>query len=614
MLAVLCVCSFGLISRAAAETVYSNGFGPPQAMPEWNATGVSPLAVEQEYTGNWFLGRFHGDIVDILAGLGTPDNRTDVTLRLMDLPPHAFVTVSFDLFVIGSWDGNDVHPQYGGPDLFELAILDGPSLVTTTFALCDPARHTQAYPDDYPATHPAATGAVAVNSLWVDTFDCGVGLRDAVYHVERTFAHDASSLALRFSGVGLQWWWDESWGLDNVEVEVVGPGETPTGHDVPVYPSDPDDPEARPPLELTFDDVSSGGMTTVTTTATGQPPPMGFRLGNPPVYYDLSTTAQYTGAVDVCVTYDDSAVKNESMLRLLHRWDAAACEGREPGVDPYFDYTQTGWENATAPNNPDTVNNVICGTVTCLSPFTLAEVEITAPPSPAPVSTQMEFSAASTGEAYATWTFGDGTPPLAVTSPTYGGYWVGSHTYATAGVYTVELTLHDATEHVVGSAEYRYAVVFDPAAGFVTGGGWIESRQGALVAEPTLTGKANFGFVAKYARGATVPDGNTEFQFKAGTLDFHSTSYDWLVVSGAKAMFKGVGTVNGEGAYKFQLSGLDAELRTSDAFLVDRFRIKIWTEDAQAATETVVYDNAVGSDADTALTEIGGGAITIHAK
>ena len=43
----------------------------------------------------------------------------------------------------------------------------------------------------------------------------------------------------------------------------------------------------------------------------------------------------------------------------------------------------------------------------------------------------------------------------------------------------------------------------------------------------SLTGKATFGFVAQYKKGATVPTGNTQFRFHAGDLHFHSTSYDW---------------------------------------------------------------------------------------
>lgn len=100
--------------------------------------------------------------------------------------------------------------------------------------------------------------------------------------------------------------------------------------------------------------------------------------------------------------------------------------------------------------------------------------------------------------------------------------------------------------------------------------------------------------------------------FKTANLNFHSDSYDWLVIAGAKAMFKGMGTINGEGMYKFMLTGIDADINGNDSFEVDRFWIKIWHEDADG--EHVVYDNALGSDDDQDTTEIGGGSIVIHTK
>jgi hypothetical protein len=61
-------------------------------------------------------------------------------------------------------------------------------------------------------------------------------------------------------------------------------------------------------------------------------------------------------------------------------------------------------------------------------------------------------------------------------------------------------------------------------------------------ANSPLTGKANFGFVSKYEKGANVPTGNTEFDFKVANINFHSSSYDWLVVSGTtKAQYKAQG-------------------------------------------------------------------------
>ena len=148
-----------------------------------------------------------------------------------------------------------------------------------------------------------------------------------------------------------------------------------------------------------------------------------------------------------------------------------------------------------------------------------------------------------------------------------------------------------------GEPGYVLLAVYDPTAGFVTGGGWIDSPEGAYTANPSLTGKAIFGFVSKYKKGATVPTGNTEFQFKAGDLNFHSESYDWLVIAGHKAMYKGTGTVNGVGNYGFMLSAIDGD--------PDMFRIKIWDK----GSDTVIYDNKQDGEDGTV---VAGGQIVIH--
>jgi hypothetical protein len=41
-----------------------------------------------------------------------------------------------------------------------------------------------------------------------------------------------------------------------------------------------------------------------------------------------------------------------------------------------------------------------------------------------------------------------------------------------------------------------------------------------------------------FNQGANVPTDNTEFQFKAGDLNFKSTSYDWLIVVAAASAKK----------------------------------------------------------------------------
>ena len=108
-----------------------------------------------------------------------------------------------------------------------------------------------------------------------------------------------------------------------------------------------------------------------------------------------------------------------------------------------------------------------------------------------------------------------------------------------------------------------------------------------------------------------MPIGQTEFQFYVADLNFHSESYDWLVVAGPKAMFKGAGTINGTGNYGFMISAIDEKLTPSTE--IDLFRIKIWDKDNDDA---LVYDNQVacsevGEDSDP-CTEIEGGSIVIH--
>jgi hypothetical protein len=149
--------------------------------------------------------------------------------------------------------------------------------------------------------------------------------------------------------------------------------------------------------------------------------------------------------------------------------------------------------------------------------------------------------------------------------------------------------------------------VYDPSAGFVTGGGWIVSPVGAYAQDPSLTGKANFGFVSKYQKGATVPVGETEFQFKVANLNFHSVTYDWLVIAGSKAQYKGSGNINGTGDYGFMLTATDGKVSGGGG--VDRFRIKIWDK----TTGKVIYDNQLGaSDTSDPSTALAGGSIVVH--
>jgi len=177
---------------------------------------------------------------------------------------------------------------------------------------------------------------------------------------------------------------------------------------------------------------------------------------------------------------------------------------------------------------------------------------------------------------------------------------------AAAGVYSVCVQGSDSAGNV-GQLQCGPLPVYDPSAGFVTGGGWITSLPGAFALDLTLGGKATFGFVSKYQNGASVPTGNTQFVFHAANMNFHSTAYDWLVIAGARAQYKGSGSINGQPGYSFLLAAIDGNLPGGGG--ADRFRLKIW------AAGGVVYDNEPGSDDNgDPATALGGGSIIIHKK
>jgi len=180
---------------AAAVEVYFNDFEGAPPYPEWSLGTQATTP-----SGRHFLGS------NTTYGFG---NEITV-LTLTGLPLHSAVTVSFDLYIIQSWDGN-VSP---GPDFWQLNVGGPPVLLDTTFGI---AQGPQSYPGDYPDSYPARTGAVENNTLGYPFYG------DSVYHLTFTFPNtipEKTTLVLDFLASGLQNIEDESWGLDNVRVSV----------------------------------------------------------------------------------------------------------------------------------------------------------------------------------------------------------------------------------------------------------------------------------------------------------------------------------------------------------------------------------------------------------
>ncbi len=70
-----------------------------------------------------------------------------------------------------------------------------------------------------------------------------------------------------------------------VELNVSAPDSTPPGAAVVVEPIDSS--TGQTPVELTFDSVDTGGVTTLATSSLGPPTPSGFSLGDPPTFFEI---------------------------------------------------------------------------------------------------------------------------------------------------------------------------------------------------------------------------------------------------------------------------------------------------------------------------------------
>lgn len=367
----------------------------------------------------------------------------------------------------------------------------------------------------------------------------------------------------------------------------------------------------------TFPSVTSAGQTTVAPIepSSAGSVPGGYSISGSSLAFEISTTASLGGidpndpATWIVIRFDVPSITDPlafANLRVLHN---------EGGL--LVDRTILSGAQA-----PDFSTKTIYARVPSLSPFVLSQVtgtsipQVTGPLNPLALGATATVVAnftdvASQTSHTCTFSWDDATTNTTVTAPTgASGSCSASHVYAQAGVYTVAVSVSNGSGGPANS-KFEYVVVYDPNGGFVTGGGWINSPTGAYVATPSLIGKASFGFVSKYKQGATLPTGQTEFQFHVASFNFQSTVYEWLVIAGARAQYKGSGTVNGSGNFGFMLTAIDGQINGGGG--VDKFRIKIWDKNNN---DTIVYDNQISStdnaDLTTPGTLLGGGSIVIH--
>lgn len=348
-------------------------------------------------------------------------------------------------------------------------------------------------------------------------------------------------------------------------------------------------------IEVTFDNVTTDGSTSVTGSTVTVTLPTGFEPvgldGGEFFFFDVNTDASFTENVEVCVTYDDTGLTaaEEANLRLRQNVDGT-----------FVDRT----------TSIDTINNIICGTADSLSIWavmlpldsTPPVISITTPEPFAvlPAGTALDFTAtdAESGIESVIGHLDDGITTIDVD----GGF------QPPPGVYTLTVEAVDVAGNT--ATESLFFIIFDPDVGFATGGGWLipggpTSDEGDTLPGLDSSSPAQFGFVVKYKPGATTLKGQLQFQYRQGNFNLHSIGMEWLViVNNNWAKFQGAATIEGvDGIFPFRVDARDSDFGGSGQ--PDRFSIKIWAEGANPDLDDPIHK---------ASGDLEGGSIIIHTK
>lgn len=179
-----------------ATQIFYDSFESGTARSEWS----SNKSVDYGANFSYFLGRY---------------SNSAVTLTLTNIALNSLVTLNFDLYIIDSWDGN-----YTGHNDHFRVLLGGTVLRDDLFSSFDASYQT----------YTPRTGDVVRTELgfgaggWVDS-------KYFNYNGGFSFLNTSSTtVTFTFEGYGLQTVSDESWGIDNVSVNVVIPEPATLGY------------------------------------------------------------------------------------------------------------------------------------------------------------------------------------------------------------------------------------------------------------------------------------------------------------------------------------------------------------------------------------------------
>ncbi len=193
------------IRGPAAALSLSEGFeNGVSTAGTWSPEVYSTSPGTKAKAATTFLGRFADQVVTLRVPAGSTN-----------------LTITFDVYVIGSWDGAGL--QGFGGDQWQVEVERAgvkQNLFHTSFS--NQATKPQHYPKQVTdkGTRPNGTKALALNSLGYPKASAKFDVGDAIYRMTFTVSNPTGGeVVFHFhTTTPLQGEPDESWGLDNVQV------------------------------------------------------------------------------------------------------------------------------------------------------------------------------------------------------------------------------------------------------------------------------------------------------------------------------------------------------------------------------------------------------------